>query len=91
MYAAFHIGLFVLREDADALPHFTFGLHGRSVGEWFSDLVHWMTTIGKPVAVGLPLMGIAFAVIGYFAVDRMWRLYVRCAWQNRRRRRAARR
>jgi uncharacterized protein (DUF2062 family) len=50
--------------------------------------MHWLTTVGKPLLVGLPLFALVLAVIGYFATDWTWRLYVRCAWQRRRRLRA---
>jgi uncharacterized protein (DUF2062 family) len=46
--------------------------------------------VGKPLVIGLPLLGLLLALIGYFATDWTWRLYVRCAWQRRRRRRALR-
>ena len=60
-------------------------MSGRTLFEWLSDLLHWLTNIGKPLLVGLPILALLFAVIGYIAVDHAWRLYVRCAWQRRRR------
>ena len=64
-------------------PHFA----GKSIGEWLSDLLHWLTSMGKPLMVGLPLLALLFAVVGYFTVDCAWRVYVRCTWQRRRKHR----
>lgn len=89
-YAAFRLGLFVLRENADTLPDMPLRSGDQSLGEWLSALAHWLGTVGKPLAVGLPLLALLLAVIGYFAMDWTWRLYVRCTWQNRRKRRAIR-
>ena len=46
--------------------------------------------VGKPLVVGLPLLALLLALVGYLATDWAWRLYVRCAWQRRLRRRALR-
>ena len=50
-------------------------------------LVDWVVALGKPLAVGLPALGLTLALIGYFTVDLLWRLYVRAAWRARKRRR----
>jgi uncharacterized protein (DUF2062 family) len=47
----------------------------------------WAMTLGRPLAVGLVALALTLAVIGYFASELAWRLYVTTAW----RRRAARR
>jgi len=49
--------------------------------------LHWLTSVGKPLLIGLPLLALLLALTGYFATLWAWRLYVRCAWQSRRRRR----
>jgi uncharacterized protein len=89
-YAAFKLGVLVLRESGATLPSVPLGIEDKSFGEWISELFHWLGTVGKPLAVGLPLLALLLGVVGYFAMDWAWRLYVRCTWQNRRKRRAAR-
>jgi hypothetical protein len=39
--------------------------------------------MGKPLAVGLPLLAITLAAAGYLLVDNAWKLYVRLAWRRR--------
>ncbi len=51
-------------------------------------MLDWMLALGKPLAAGLPALGLTLAVLGYFAVDLGWRLHVRNAWRARARRRA---
>src|SRR5689334_603228 len=89
-YLAFKIGVLVLQESGDVLPSIPFGMEGKSFGQWVSELFHWLATVGKPIAVGLPLLALLLGVLGYIVMDWTWRLYVRCSWQNRRKRRAAR-
>lgn len=53
-------------------------------------MLDWMLALGKPLAAGLPALGITLAALGYFAIDLGWRLHVRSAWRARARRRAGR-
>jgi uncharacterized protein (DUF2062 family) len=89
-YLAFKIGMLVLGESGDVVTSVPLGMENKSFGEWVSELFHWLATVGKPLAVGLPLLALLLGVVGYFVMDWTWRLYVRCSWQNRRKRRAAR-
>lgn len=50
-------------------------------------LWNWMTSLGKPLGVGLVALAITLALVGYFATRFAWRAYITMAW----RRRAARR
>jgi uncharacterized protein (DUF2062 family) len=52
--------------------------------------LHWLSSVGKPLAIGLPLLAVILAVVGYFFVDYAWQWRVRYEWLRRRRRRAAR-
>jgi len=87
-YVAFKLGQLVLFQTDGELPHLAFSLEGKGFREWIPAALEWLTSIGKPLLIGLPLLAVLLAVIGYFATDWAWRLYVRCAWQSRRRRRA---
>jgi len=89
-YAAFKLGQLVLLESGGQLPDPAFSLEGKGFGEWIPAALHWLTSVGKPLIVGLPLLALLLALIGYFTTDWAWRLYVRCAWQRRKRRRALR-
>jgi len=85
---AFLLGQLVLFETGGvATP--PLDLAGRSMTEWLPAAFDWLANVGKPLIVGLPLLALVLAVVGYVAVDWSWRLYVRCAWSRRRRQRAA--
>lgn len=56
-------------------------------GESMSALGAWMLSLGKPLLVGLPALGLTLAVLGYLAVNVLWRAYVIAAWRARARRR----
>jgi len=49
----------------------------------------WMLSLGKPLAVGLPLLALILAAIGYVVVDGAWRLQVRFAWRRRKQHRGS--
>jgi len=87
---AFMLGQFAMFEAGGQLPDLAFSLDGKGFGEWIPAALHWLGSVGKPLIVGLPLLAGLLALIGYFATDWTWRLYVRCAWQRRRKRRASR-
>jgi uncharacterized protein (DUF2062 family) len=89
-FAAFKLGQFALLQSGGELPPLAFGLEGKGFSEWIPAALHWMASVGKPLVVGLPLLALLLALIGYFSSDLAWRLYVRCAWQRRRRQRARR-
>jgi uncharacterized protein (DUF2062 family) len=45
----------------------------------------WMVSLGKPLAVGLIALAGTLALLGYVAVQLIWRAYVVAAWRARRR------
>jgi uncharacterized protein len=50
---------------------------------WFTQLAHWFMALGKPFAIGLPLLAITLAVAGYFAVRVLWYGMVVWEWKRR--------
>src|SRR5262245_47354974 len=84
---AYALGQLVLLESGGA-PALPLDLSGKPYGEWLAPVLHCIANIAKPLLVGLPLLALLLAVAGYFTVDWAWRLYVRCAWQRRKRSRA---
>jgi len=89
-YLAFKLGQLVLMQSGGGLPPPAFGLEDKSFGEWIPAALDWIASVGKPLVIGLPLLAALLALAGYFATDWAWQLYVRCAWQQRRRLRAQR-
>ena len=90
-YCAFKIGqLVLLRTNGADLPSVALALEGKGVREWIPAAFEWLASVGKPLLVGLPLLAIGLAVIGYFLVDWAWRLHVIVEWRRRQLRRATR-
>jgi uncharacterized protein (DUF2062 family) len=46
--------------------------------------LHWALSMGTPLAVGLPVLALALAALGYACVQIGWRAYVIRAWRKRR-------
>ena len=60
---------------------------------WINSMqgfIHWMLSLGKPLAVGLPALALTLAVLGYAAVHYGWQSYVGFKWRARAKRRAKR-
>lgn len=82
-WLAFKLGQLVLSQSGGELPQFELGLDGRGLMDWLSAALHWLTSVGKPLLVGLPLLAIVLAIIGYFVTDWAWRLGVMWRWRQR--------
>ncbi len=87
-YTAFKLGQFALvRSDGD-LPSVALALEGKGFREWLPAAWDWLTSVGYPLLVGLPILALLLAVIGYIVVDWAWRLHVMMEWRRRQLRRA---
>jgi uncharacterized protein (DUF2062 family) len=61
--------------------------------DWFGsmrEMLDWMLTLGKPLAVGLVALALALAAAGYLAARIGWRMYVTTTWRARCKRRKGR-
>lgn len=54
---------------------------------FISGLWDWMQMLGEPLLIGLPLLALSLAFIGYFAVRIAWRIAVIWKWRARQRQR----
>jgi uncharacterized protein (DUF2062 family) len=59
-----------------------------SIGASAQAFMAWLLSLGKPLAVGLPLLALLLAFVGYFVVQLAWRVRVTRAWQRRKSRSA---
>ena len=87
-FVAYHYGALVTGSSGGGGTAISaFSTAGLPWYQWLPALLDWMAALGKPLAVGLPLLGLTLAAAGYLAVDIAWKLYVRLAWRRRRQRR----
>ena len=87
-YVAFKLGQLVMMTREVDLPSVALGLEGKGFREWLPTAVDWLASVGKPLVVGLPLLAMLLAIVGYLAVDWAWRVHVRLSWRRRRLKRA---
>lgn len=50
---------------------------------WFTVMIEWIVSMGKPFAIGLPLLAFILAILGYVLVRVGWRLWVMWQWRQR--------
>jgi len=87
LYAlAYQLGMLVTGLNAGAAPS-ELVLPEVTWSTWHTVMFDWIISLGKPLAVGLPLLASSLALTGYIAVRIGWRVWTILAW----RRRAARR
>jgi uncharacterized protein (DUF2062 family) len=82
-YLAFKLGQLVLGDSAATMPGFAFGLEGKGFTEWLPTALNWLTSVGKPLLVGLPLLAALLSAISYVLVRIAWRWYVVHTWHRR--------
>jgi hypothetical protein len=54
------------------------------LGTSIEAFARWILSMGMPLAVGLPLLALLLAALGYACVQIGWRAYVIRAWRRRR-------
>ena len=75
---AYRIGKWASGSPLPDVPHAFPSLHAD--GLW-----SWLTGLGKPLLIGLPLLGIGLSIAGYLLVRVVWRVTVVLRWRARRR------
>lgn len=78
-YTAYKIGTLILGVDAAASLEWP----SWNSGNFFSEAAAWLAGAGKPLLVGVPVLGAVLAFAGYFAVLGIWRLRTARLWQKR--------
>jgi len=82
-YLAYRYGALVTMHDAQNHQPAAFSAEDMGWREWMPAMLDWMMAMGKPLAIGLPLLAITLAAAGYLLVDNAWKLYVRLSWWRR--------
>jgi uncharacterized protein (DUF2062 family) len=50
---------------------------------WTTAMQAWMLAVAKPLGIGLLILAGTLAVLGYFAMQAVWRIYLIAAWRRR--------
>jgi uncharacterized protein (DUF2062 family) len=82
-WLAFKLGQLALLQSGGDPPAFAVDFESKGFTEWLPVALHWLTSVGKPLLVGLPLLAIVLALIGYFVTDWAWRFGVMWRWRQR--------
>jgi len=86
--AAYAIGEFAMGNGAEKnMPQTELHLMDKNISEWAPALLDWISSLGKPLLIGLLLLALLLSLIGYFGVRAVWRFYAIYAWRKRTRRR----
>ncbi len=94
-YGAYHLGEWVLGHESEEIPEALKPLEVTTEPvdrTWRESLSHWfeqITTVGKPLAVGLVILACVFGVAVYSLVSLVWVLKTRWSRRQRIRQRTA--
>lgn len=50
--------------------------HATSTLQWLIDAIHWLTGIGRPLVLGMLIMAVTAAIVGYVSILLIWRIKV---------------
>ena len=50
---------------------------------WTEAMEQWMLAVAKPLGIGLVMLAAGLAVVGYFATQAAWRVWLIAAWRRR--------
>ncbi|MEP6879737.1 MAG: DUF2062 domain-containing protein, partial [Nitrosospira sp.] len=68
-------------------PQTELHLMDKNISEWIPALTDWVMSLGKPLLLGIFLLALLLAVVGYFTMRATWRLYIIYEWRKRAKRR----
>jgi uncharacterized protein (DUF2062 family) len=74
--AAFNIGAFILPGQVTLPSVSSLGNAGFGTAEWYLAMSTWLYGLGWPLVVGLPVLGLLLAGLGYAIVQITWLLPV---------------
>ena len=80
-FLAYQIGRRVVPGEAVITP--SPDINWAHLGAWMESFLYWTLSLGKPLAVGLVVLAVSLAIIGYFGTQLAWRAYVVLAWRRR--------
>ncbi len=86
--AAYHLGALLLGYQG-VMPGIAGEFEVTHWRNWIPEFIDWLSALGMPLLVGVPVLGLLFAVTGYFVVRGLWRLHVVRQWRRRKERRMA--
>lgn len=89
-FLAFKLGQLVLFSGNSELPALPAEFSGTALLKHLPEAFDWLISVGKPLLLGIPLLALILAAIGYFVTDWAWRVGVCWQWRARQRKRQRR-
>lgn len=90
-YAAYRLGNFLTgAENVGRSPFANPAVADRVVNEqgnisrWFANLIDWLQNVGPQLMIGLAVIAVVSALVGYVLVSVIWQLQARYRWRRRR-------
>jgi uncharacterized protein (DUF2062 family) len=87
--AAYAMGSWVTGGNDRPIEHLEFDWNSQNWLEFLPAFWHWFVNLGETFLIGDLILALLLAVLGYFAVQLAWRLYI-LAYLRRRRARPTR-
>ncbi len=78
---AYEIGRLVVGDSGSFIAPPTFS--ATAFVAWTEAMQAWMFAAAIPLGIGLVVLAVGLAVLGYFATKLAWRLYLLAAWRRR--------
>ena len=82
-FAAYKIGALIVGHDPAAVTTRSMPFLDLKISQWIPTFINWVSSMGKPLAIGLPILAVLLAICGYGLVRIIWRIHVVYKWQHR--------
>lgn len=87
-YLAFKIGALVTGQNDKPIAHFQFDWASEPWLNALPAFFHWLLSLGPSFLLGVFLLALILAALGYLSVRLLWRLHVVMNWRRRKHRRS---
>jgi uncharacterized protein (DUF2062 family) len=72
----YKVGTWITGEEAEVLELPKWEWHYEGLSEFFREFITWFASLGKAYFVGLPIVAIGSAILGYYLVQCSWKISV---------------
>lgn len=83
---AYKIGAFITGKS-NSMHNLHAEFQAESLADWLPAFFQWISSLGAPLLVGVPILGAILSFCGYFGVRGLWRLHVIVEWRRRQKKR----
>lgn len=85
-YIIYKVGSLIIGNGNSDISHIKeFNFHFKSFSEFWHNIYSWILSLGKAYLVGLPIVSVTVAILGYVLVRVVWRIIITVQYYQKKR------